>query len=47
MKVFKTSSFTMTNKIDYPEWNANNLDRRQLDFAKHATTIWKISYYQN
>ncbi len=37
---FKTSSFTMTNKINYPEWNANNLDKRQIDLAKLATTIW-------
>jgi uncharacterized protein with ParB-like and HNH nuclease domain len=45
--VFKTSAFAMTNQIDYPEWNAHNLEKRQVNFARLAATIWKIPYYQN
>lgn len=43
--VFETSAFEMTKKINFPEWNANNLDKRQSEFAKIATSIWRISYY--
>jgi hypothetical protein len=43
--VFETSAFEMTKKINFPEWNANNLDKRQSEFAKIATSIWRVSYY--
>jgi Protein of unknown function DUF262/Protein of unknown function (DUF1524) len=43
--VFKTSHFVMTNTIDFPDWNASNLDKRQIRLAKIATTIWKVPYY--
>jgi hypothetical protein len=40
--IFETSGFEMTKKINYPEWNANSLDKRQADLAKIATSIWRI-----
>jgi hypothetical protein len=43
--VYKTSLFKSTSAIDYPEWNANNLDIRQITLAKMATSIWKLPYY--
>lgn len=43
--IFETSSFEMTKKINYSEWNANNLDKRQSELAKIATSIWRVSYY--
>jgi uncharacterized protein with ParB-like and HNH nuclease domain len=43
--VFETSGFEMTKKVNFPEWNANNLDKRQSELAKIATSIWRISYY--
>lgn len=45
VKIFETSGFAMTNRISYLEWNANNLDKRQSDLAKIATSIWRVSYY--
>ncbi|MCU0391078.1 MAG: DUF262 domain-containing HNH endonuclease family protein [Thermoflexibacter sp.] len=44
VKVFKTSSFALTNQIDYPEWNANSIDKRQSDLAKVATSVWRTPY---
>lgn len=44
--VFKTSGFKITNTIDFPEWNPNNLDNRQAAFARIATSIWRVPYYQ-
>jgi uncharacterized protein with ParB-like and HNH nuclease domain len=43
--VFETSGFEMTKKINFPEWNANNLDKRQSELAKIAISIWRVSYY--
>ena len=43
--VYKTSGFKLTSNISYPEWNANNLDKRQTALAKLATAIWKLPYY--
>ena len=43
-EIYKESAFKSTNSINYPEWNASNLDKRQTDLAKIATAIWKISY---
>jgi uncharacterized protein with ParB-like and HNH nuclease domain len=43
--VFGTSGFKMTQKINYPEWTANNLDSRQLELAKIAISIWRLPYY--
>ncbi len=43
--VFENSAFEMTKTINYPEWNANNLDKRQSELAKIATSIWRVSYY--
>lgn len=43
-EIYKESAFKSTNSINYPEWNASNLDKRQTELAKIATTIWKISY---
>lgn len=45
VKTFETSGFEMTKKINFPEWNANNLDKRQLELAKIATSIWRVPYY--
>lgn len=45
LPVFSTSSFAMTKDINFPEWTANNLDKRQVNLAKIATAIWKIPYY--
>lgn len=46
-KVFAASTFSITKKIDYPEWNADILDKRQAEMAKIATTIWRVPYYYN
>ncbi len=43
--VFRSSSFIMTNSIDSHEWNASNLDKRQIELAKIATSIWRIPYF--
>jgi uncharacterized protein with ParB-like and HNH nuclease domain len=43
--VFGNSGFKMTQKINYPEWTANNLDSRQLELAKIAISIWRLPYY--
>jgi hypothetical protein len=43
--IFETSGFEMTKKINFSEWNANNLDKRQSELAKTATSIWRVSYY--
>lgn len=43
--IFETSGFEMTKKINFPEWNANNLDKRQSDLAKIATSIWRINTF--
>jgi hypothetical protein len=45
ISLFETSTFQITKKINFPEWNANNLDKRQSDFARIATSIWRLSYY--
>jgi hypothetical protein len=45
LKTFATSGFALTKEIAYPEWNANNLDKRQLDLAKIATSVWRLSHY--
>lgn len=45
MAVFGTSGFKMTQKINYPEWTANNLNSRQSELAKIATSIWRVPYY--
>lgn len=47
IKVFETSGFEMTKKINFPEWNANNLDKRQSELAKIATSIWRVFYYDD
>ncbi len=43
--IFETSAFEMARRINYLEWNANVLDKRQLELAKIATSIWRVSYY--
>lgn len=43
--VFETSGFEMTKKINFLEWNANTLDKRQSDLAKIATSIWRINTF--
>ena len=43
-EIYKESAFKSTSTINYPEWNASNLDKRQTELAKIATAIWKISY---
>ncbi len=43
--VYKTSGFKSINEISYPEWNPNNLDKRQMSQAKYAVSIWKLPYY--
>ena len=43
-EIYKESAFKSTSSINYPEWNASNLDKRQTELAKIATAIWKISY---
>lgn len=45
--VFKTSNFVMTKQIDFAVWNSNTLDKRQINLAKIATAIWKLSYFAN
>lgn len=45
--IYKSSGFKMTNSIDSIEWNANSIDKRQSSLAKIASTIWKVSYYNN
>ncbi|WP_027001726.1 DUF262 domain-containing protein [Hugenholtzia roseola] len=46
VKIFEDSGFEMTKRITFPEWNANNLDKRQSELAKIATSIWRVSYYE-
>uniref|UniRef100_Q3AS66 DUF262 domain-containing protein n=1 Tax=Chlorobium chlorochromatii (strain CaD3) TaxID=340177 RepID=Q3AS66_CHLCH len=38
------SQYEMAKAINYNEWNPLTLDARQSDFAKKATSIWRISY---
>ena len=45
LPVYKTSGFKSTANIDYPEWTANNLDKRQTALAKIAISIWKLPYF--
>ncbi len=44
--IYKTSGFKSINNIDYPEWNPNNLNKRQMSQAGFAVSIWKLPYYQ-
>ena len=43
-KVYATSKFALTRKIEDPEWTAQNVKKRQAQLAKLATGIWKIQY---
>lgn len=45
--IFKNSNFQMSQKIDYPDWNPNNLDARQMRMARLATAIWRLPYYDD
>lgn len=45
LPIYKTSGFKSINDISYPEWNPNNLDKRQMSQAKYALSVWKLPYY--
>ncbi len=45
LSIYKTSGFKIINEINYPEWTPNNLDKRQMQLAKYALSIWKLPYY--
>ncbi|MGN6352618.1 MAG: DUF262 domain-containing protein [Parafilimonas sp.] len=43
-KIYVTSKYAITSKIQDPEWTSQNIKKRQAHLAKLATAIWKISY---
>ncbi|WP_027002520.1 DUF262 domain-containing protein [Hugenholtzia roseola] len=45
LTAYQTSQFFLTKQITYPDWNPHNLEKRQLELAKIATTVWRVSYY--
>ncbi|MBI1192107.1 MAG: DUF262 domain-containing protein [Bacteroidetes bacterium] len=38
------SQYEMTKALDFNVWNPTALDARQYEFARRATSIWRISY---
>lgn len=43
-KVYSTSKFVLTRKIDDPQWTPQNVKKRQAKLAKLATAIWKVHF---
>ena len=43
-KVYLTSKYIITSKIDDAEWKPQNIRHRQAHLAKIATSIWRIQY---
>ena len=43
-KVYATSKFALTKKIDDPQWTPQNIKKRQAQLARLATAIWKVQF---
>ena len=41
--VYQTSCYSMTNSFDYPEWTPTQVNSRQRELARLATSIWRIA----
>lgn len=41
---YKSSSYLLSNKISYCEWNPVNLKKRQEELAKIAKSIWRLDF---
>jgi uncharacterized protein with ParB-like and HNH nuclease domain len=42
--VYATSKFSMTKKIEDPEWRPQNVKKRQAKLAKLATAVWQVQF---
>jgi hypothetical protein len=43
-KVYSSSKYALTRKINFPDWAPINIRNRQSHLAKLACGIWKIQY---
>jgi Protein of unknown function DUF262/Protein of unknown function (DUF1524) len=41
---YNRSTYRMTSSIEFNDWNPSSIESRQTDFAKRATSIWRIPY---
>ncbi len=44
-KVYQTSQYELSKKVLANDWTPNTLEKRQEDLAKYASSIWRISQY--
>ena len=45
--IYQTSQYEITKQIQANEWTPNTIDRRQDRLADYASSIWRISQYDN
>jgi uncharacterized protein with ParB-like and HNH nuclease domain len=45
--VYHSSQYSLSKEIQQNDWTPNTIDRRQSNLANYASSIWRISQYDN
>ncbi len=46
-KIYRTSQYSMTQQIDSNQWTPKSIDIRQEKLANYASSVWRVSQYDN